>query len=73
MTFEEIIQKMTDISASLENPALSLEEGITLYDQGLELSKQAIAMLKESKGKITLLTDELGKLAETAFKVEDDD
>ena len=73
MTFEEIIQKMTDISASLENPALSLEEGITLYDQGLELSKQGIAMLKESKGKITLLTDELGKLAETAFKVEDDD
>ena len=73
MTFEEIIKKMTDISAALEDNNLSLEEGISLYNQGLELSKQAIAILKESKGKITLLSDELGALAETAFKVDDDD
>lgn len=73
MTFEEIINKMTEISASLEDASLSLEDGIALYNQGLELSKQAIAMLKDSKDKITLLTNELGALAETAFKVEDDD
>ena len=73
MTFEEILNKLTEISARLEDPALPLEKGIELYNQGLDLSKQAIAVLKESKGKITLLNDELGKLADIAFEVEDND
>ncbi len=73
MTFEEILKQLSEISASLENASLPLEEGITLYGKGLELAKQAIAALKDAKGKITLLTDELGKLADTAFSVDDDD
>ncbi len=73
MTFEEILNQLTEISAFLENATLPLEEGIELYGKGLELAKQAIAVLKESKGKITLLTDELGKLADTAFEVSEDD
>lgn len=73
MTFEEILQKMTELSAAMENTSLSLEEGIALYNQGLELSKQAIATLQEAKGKITLLGDELGKLAESAFRMDEDD
>ena len=73
MTFEEILTQLSDISATLENASLPLEEGIELYGKGLDLTKQAIAMLKEAKGKITLLTDELGKLADTAFEVKEDD
>ena len=73
MTFEEILSELSEISASLENASLPLEEGIALYGKGLDLAKQAIAVLKESKGKITLLTDELGKLADTAFEVKEDD
>lgn len=73
MTFEEILKQLSEISASLENASLPLEEGIALYGKGLELAKQAIAALKDAKGKITLLTDELGKLADTAFSVDDDD
>ena len=73
MTFEEILQQLSEISASLENTSLPLEEGIAIYTKGLELAKQAIASLKDAKGKITLLTDELGKLADTAFEVDDND
>lgn len=73
MTFEEIITELSEISASLENASLPLEEGIALYGKGLDLAKQAIAMLKDVKGKITLLTDELGKLADTAFEVPEND
>ena len=73
MTFEEILAKLAEISSALENASLSLEEGIELYNKGLELSKQAIAILKEHKGKITLLNDELGKLADSAFEVDDND
>ena len=73
MTFEEILNKLNEISARLEDPSLPLEKGIELYNQGLDLSKQAIAVLKESKGKITLLNDELGKLADTAFEVDEND
>ena len=73
MTFEEILKELSDISASLENASLPLEEGIEMYGKGLELAKQAIAVLKEAKGKITLLTDELGKLADTAFSVDEND
>ena len=73
MTFEEILNELTKISDSLENGNLSLEEGIEIYNKGLELSKKAISILKESKGKITLLNDELGKLADMAFEVETND
>ena len=73
MTFEDILGKLSEVSAALEDSSLPLEKGIELYNQGLELSKQAIEILKESKGKITLLNDELGKLADTAFEVEEDD
>ena len=73
MTFEEILNKLAELSASLENSSLPLEEGIKIYGEGLDLAKQAIAVLKQSKGKITLLTDELGKLADAAFQVDDND
>lgn len=73
MTFEEILKELSEISSSLENATLPLEEGIAIYGKGLELAKQAISALKDAKGKITLLTDELGKLADTAFSVDDND
>ena len=73
MTFEEILSELSEISASLENASLPLEEGIAVYGKGLDLAKQAIAIIKEAKGKITLLTDELGKLADTAFEVSEND
>jgi len=73
MTFEEILEELQKISDTLENSSLPLEEGIALYNKGLDLSKKAIETLKECKGKITLLNDELGKLAETAFEVEEND
>lgn len=71
MKFEEILAELGSISAKLEAGDLSIEEGIELYNKGLELSKKAIEILKEGKGKITLLSDELGKLADSAFEVEE--
>ena len=71
MKFEEILAELGSISAKLEAGDLSIEEGIGLYNKGLELSKKAIEILKEGKGKITLLSDELGKLADSAFEVEE--
>ena len=73
MTFEEILSELSEISDSLENASLPLVEGIAVYGKGLDLAKQAIAIIKEAKGKITLLTDELGKLADTAFEVSEND
>ena len=73
MTIEEILEQLKGISDFLEKGSLTLEEGIELYNKGLELSKKAIESLKECKGKITLLNDELGKLAESAFEVSDND
>ena len=37
------------------------------------VDEKDIASLKDAKGKLTLLTDELGKLADTAFSVDDND
>ena len=73
MTFEEILAKLEEIADSLERGDLPLEEGIERYNEGLALSKKAIEILKEGKGKITLLNDTLGKLADEAFEVEEND
>ena len=63
MTFEESIIKLEEIVKKLDGDA-TLEEAIELFQQGIELSKNCMEKLKEQKGKIELLVDEIKNLTE---------
>ena len=69
MNFETAYSKLEEIVKKLEGQNVSLEESIALFNSGIELSKECLKCLNESKGKIQLLTDELNNLCEE-FKPE---
>lgn len=68
MNFEETYAELESIVKKLESQKVSLEESLALFNKGIELSRKCLEFLNESKGKITLLTDELNNLTEE-FKI----
>lgn len=69
MNFETTYSKLDEIVKKLEGQKVTLEESIALFNEGIELSKQCLTYLNETKGKIKLLTDELNNLCEE-FKLD---
>jgi exodeoxyribonuclease VII small subunit len=53
--FEEALKQLEEVVAKLEKGELSLEESLTLYEQGIALSRLCHAKLEEAEGKIELL------------------
>jgi exodeoxyribonuclease VII small subunit len=60
--FEQDLSRLDEISRILEEDCVELEDAISLFDEGVKLSKSCLKTLKEAKLKITELKSELGKL-----------
>lgn len=54
MKFEDALQKLQDIVDTLEAGDLSLDTAIEKYQQGIELSKQCLSLLKKAEKKIQI-------------------
>lgn len=67
MTFEEQVKRLSQIVEQLENSQPTLDEVNKLFSEGVELTKNCYKTLNETKGKITILQEELGKLVEKPF------
>lgn len=65
--FEEAMTKLESITAELEKGNLSLEESMTKFEEGMELSKTCNAILQNAEKKITILLEENGTLKEENF------
>lgn len=63
MDFEKTLSELENINLKLEGDT-KLGEAIELFKKGIELSKTCIKELKEQKGKISELTDEMKNLTE---------
>ncbi|HHW89759.1 MAG TPA: exodeoxyribonuclease VII small subunit [Clostridiales bacterium] len=70
MKFEEAMDNLNSIIEKLENKDTQLDEGIELYQKGLELARLCLSSLEEAKGKITLIKKEFSKLTEEPFGQE---
>lgn len=69
-SFEEAINELEQIVSRLEKGDISLEESITNFQQGIELSRYCSSKLDEAEKKISiLLQDENGKLVEKDFEI----
>lgn len=64
MNFDDYNNRLQEIVKKLEKNDISVEEGTKLYEEGVEIAKKCFAILNESKGKITILKDELEKLSD---------
>jgi exodeoxyribonuclease VII small subunit len=67
-SFEQDLSRLEEISRILEEDNVELETAITLFEEGVILSKSCLKTLKEAELKITELKSELGKITQ----VEDD-
>ncbi|AEY66420.1 exodeoxyribonuclease VII small subunit [Clostridium sp. BNL1100] len=69
-SFEEAIAELEQIVVKLEKGEATLEESITSFQQGIELSRYCAAKLDEAEKKITMLIqDEEGNLQEKDFNM----
>lgn len=59
--FEQDLSRLEEISKKLEEDNLDLEEAISLFDEGVKLSKSCLKTLREADLKITELKGELKK------------
>lgn len=60
--FEHDLSRLEEISQILEEDGVELEEAITLFEEGVKLSKSCLKTLQQAELKITELKSELGKL-----------
>ena len=68
--FETKLKELEGIVASLESKDITLENGIELFERGVGVTRECLAALTESKGKITVIKKELDKLIEKPFELE---
>lgn len=61
VSFEEAMKKLEDIVERLEEGDVPLEEAISIYRQGMELSKLCHDKLKDVEEQLTQILTEDGK------------
>ena len=67
MTFEESLNELDTIVQSLEQGELSLEESMSLFERGLNLSQLSQVKLKAAEQKVNILLDKNGSAELTDF------
>ncbi len=65
-TFEVNLSRLEEISTLLEGEELGLDESISLFEEGIKLSKSCMTSLKKAELKITELKSELSVVTSEA-------
>jgi exodeoxyribonuclease VII small subunit len=67
LSFEESLHELDTIVQSLEQGDLSLEESMTLFERGLNLSQLSQVKLQTAEQKVQILLDKNGTAQLTDF------
>ena len=65
--FEELIEKLENITSKLEKDNLNLDESIELFEEGMKISKKSNEKLENAEKKITILLKEGNEIKEEDF------
>lgn len=68
MELENKLNKIEEIVEKLENPDISMDEGVKLYEHGVNLAKECLTELNGVKGKINVIKKELDAFKEESFE-----
>jgi exodeoxyribonuclease VII small subunit len=58
-TFEDKLSRLEKIAESLENNEMGLEESISLFEEGVNLSKECLSILEKAELKVKVLKKDL--------------
>lgn len=67
MTFEENLERLEQIASSLDRDDLSLEQALTLFEEGIAKLKSASAELSKAEGRVAKLVEK----ADGVFEVRE--
>ena len=67
MDFEKKLNELQEITKNLENPDLSMDEGVALYEKGVNLAKDCYKILNEVKGKVNIIKKDIETFREESF------
>ena len=62
MTYENAIEKLSQIVEKLSSQTVPLSEATALFEEGMKLIKFCYQEIKVTKGKVFEIKEELGKL-----------
>ncbi len=60
--FEDKLLRLEEITQSLENSDLGLEQSITLFEEGVSLSKECLSILAKTELRVNVLKKDLDSL-----------
>lgn len=66
--FEECLERLEKIVQELEKGEVPLEQSLTLFEEGMQLSASCRRQLEEAEGKVEILLKQNGKLQAAAFE-----
>lgn len=68
LTFEQAMARLEEIVSQLETGEQTLDQSLSLYEEGARLMKQCAAMLDKAEQKVTKLrSDATGEVEEVPF------
>ena len=71
LKFEELIEKLEDITNKLEKEQLSLDESVKLFEEGMNISKECNSKLEDAEKRITILINKNDEIKEENFIPEE--
>ena len=71
--FETNLARLEEISNLLESQKLGIEEAISIFEEGIKLSKSCSTTLKNAELKITELTKELSDITSLEDEEENEE
>lgn len=69
--FEELMEKLEEITNRLEKEQLSLDESVKLFEEGMQISKQCNLKLEDAEKRITILINQNDEIKEESFIPEE--
>lgn len=71
VNFEELIEKLEEITNKLEKEQLSLDESVKLFEEGMQISKECNSKLEDAEKRITILINQNNEIKEENFIPEE--
>ena len=61
-SFEDKLSRLEEITTTLENSEIGLEDSIKLFEEGVALSKECLSILEKAELKVNVLKKDLSKI-----------
>ena len=68
--FEELMEKLEEITGKLEADKLTLDESVKLFEEGMQISKKCNEKLEDAEKRITILLKTNYEVKEEIFVPE---